>query len=66
MSPDPQSLSDYTFLSVYIILEEKFIQDRKQTIVKNSKKKKKFVNDLKNKISDISNILNSDVLESIT
>ena len=68
MSPDPQSLSDYTFLSVYIILEEKFIQDRKQTIVKNSKKEKEFVNKLRNRISciDIINILNCKRLEYIT
>jgi len=68
MSPDPQSLSDYTSLSVYIILKEKFIQDRKQTIVKNSKKEKEFVNKLRNRISciDIINILNCERLEYIT
>jgi len=49
-------------------LRKNIFKKEKQTIVKNSKKKKKFVNELKNKISDIniSNILNSDILESIT
>ena len=49
-------------------MRKNIFKKEKQIIVKNSKKKKKFVNELKNKISDIniSNILNSDILESIT
>jgi len=35
--PNLQSFSDYALLSVLIIIEEEFIQERKQFIVRNSK-----------------------------
>ena len=60
--------SDHTSLSVCIIIKKEFIQDKKLAIVKNSKKEKEFVNDLKNRISciDMSNIHNHDMLEDVT
>jgi len=41
---------------------------KKQTIIKNSKEEKEFINKLRNKISNIdtTNILNSDILECVT
>jgi len=53
---------------VCIIIEEEVIQDRKQTIVKNSKEEKEFINDLRNRISCVNatNILNCKMLEYIT
>jgi len=53
---------------ISVTIEEEHIQERRQTIVKNSEKEKKFVNKFRNKINniDIYNILNSEVLESIT
>ena len=65
ISPDFWSSSNHTSLLVCIIIEEEVIQDRKQTIVKNNKKEKEFINDLKNRISciNVTNILNCKMLE---
>lgn len=40
--PDLQSLSDHTLLTIYIIINEDFIQDKYQTIIKNSEEEEKF------------------------
>jgi len=66
--PDLQSSSNHTSLSVFIIIEEEFIQERKQSIVRNSKKEKEFINELRNKISivDMTNIISYNMLEHIT
>jgi len=68
ISPDLQSSSNHTSLSVFIIIEEEFIQERKQSIVRNSKKEKEFINELRNKISivDMTNIISCNMLEHIT
>jgi len=68
ISPDLQSSSNHTSLSVFIIIEEEFIQERKQSIVRNSKKEKEFINELRNKISimDMTNIISYNMLEHIT
>jgi len=67
ISPDLWSLSDHAPLLVCIIIEE-VIQDRKQTIVKNSEEEKELINKLRNRISyiNIINILNCKILECIT
>ena len=56
---DLQGLFNHASLSVSIIIEKEFIQDKKLAIIKNSKKEE-FVNDLRNKISyiNIANIHN--------
>jgi len=53
---------------VSVTIKEKHIQERKQTIVKNSKEEKKFIKELREIISNIniSNIFNSEVLKGIT
>ena len=68
ISPDFWGLSNHTSLSVYIIIKEKFIQDRKLAIVKNSKKEKKFINKLRSRVSyiDTTNIHNCEILEEVT
>jgi len=40
-------------LSVSIIVEEEFIQEKKQYIIKNSNKEKKFINKLRYRIGSI-------------
>ena len=62
------SLSNHAFLSVYTIIKEEVIQDKKQTIIKNSEEEKEFINKLRNRISCINttNILNSNILEDVT
>ena len=61
-------LSDHAPLVVYIAIEAKFIQEKKQTIVENSKEEKAFVNELRNMVDyiDLTNISNYEVLEGIT
>ena len=67
ISPDLYSLFDHTSLSVNIIIEEKSIYNKRQTIVKNSIEEEKFVNKLKNRIghTNIANILDYKMLERI-
>ena len=68
ISPNLQSFSNHTHLLVSVIIEEEFIQERKQSIVRNSKKEKEFVNELRNSMSNVNmiNILNCDTLEHVT
>lgn len=54
---DLQGLSDYTFLLVYITIEEEFILEEKLAIVKNNEKEKTFVNNLITRLGNI-NITN--------
>ena len=65
--PNLQSSSDHTLLMVDIIINEKFIQDKWQNIIKNSVKKECFVNELKNIVSNINttNISHSKLLKRI-
>jgi len=60
--------SGHAPLLVYIIIEEEFIQEKKLTIIKNSKKEEEFINDLKNMVSyiEMSNIYNHEGLEEMT
>ena len=46
ISPNLQSLSNHAHLLVSVIIEKEFIQKRKQSIVRNSKKEKEIVNEL--------------------
>ena len=65
---DLWSTSDHAPLLVCIIIKKEAIQDRKQTIVRYSKKEKEFVNKLRNRIIYINtmNILNYKILEDVT
>ena len=62
------SSPDYASLSVSITIKEEYIQERKQIIIKNNEKEKRFINELRDKINNIntSNILNSETLERLT
>jgi len=62
-----RSLSDHALLSITISIEEKYIQDKKQMIVKNSKEEAKFVKELISKFGSINTscILNCNSLENI-
>jgi len=53
---------------VSIIIEEEFVQERKQTIIKNSEEEKEFINKLKVNISNMNttDILDSNTLEYLT
>jgi len=53
---------------VSIIIEEEFVQERKQTIIKNSEEEKEFINKLKVNISNMNttNVLDSNTLEYLT
>ena len=48
-----QGPSFYASLSVYIIIKEEFIQEKKLTIIKNNKEEKEFINKLRNRVSYI-------------
>ena len=60
--------SNYTPLSVHIVIKKEFIQEKKVTIVKNSEEEKEFINKLRNGIIciDMTNILNCKKLKEIT
>jgi len=68
ISPDIQSPSDYALLSISIIIKEEFIQEKKQSIVRNSDKEKEIINKLRNRIGsmEITHIINCEMLEHIT
>ena len=53
---------------VSIIIEEEFVQERKQTIIKSSEEEKEFINKLKVNISNMNttDILDSNTLEYLT
>jgi len=63
-----RSLFDYAPLLVSIIIKEKFVQEKKQIIVKNSEEEKEFVKELKVQIGNkyMNNILDSDSLAYLT
>ena len=58
---------DYALLIINIIIKKEFIQNKQRTIIKNSKKKKRFISDLKETIDiiDMSNITNIELLEKV-
>jgi len=62
------SSSNHASLLLSNIIKEEFIQERKQSIVRNSEKERKFIDELRNRISnvDMTNILNYDMLEHVT
>ena len=64
---DLQSSSNHASLSVNIIIKEESIQDRKQAIIKNSKKEREFVTKLKNRIEYIvmTNIQDCKMMERV-
>jgi len=68
ISSELHGLSDHASLSVYIIIEEKFIQKKKFTIIKNNKEEKEFMKELKTGIGNIktSNIYSHKILKAIT
>ena len=68
ISPNLHGLSNHTLLFVNIIIEEEFIEDKRQTIIKNSIDKENFVNELKNRVEyiDLVNIPDCKILEKIT
>ena len=63
---DSRSSSDHASLTVDIIINKEFIQDKQCTIIKNSKEDDDFIKKLKIAIGniDISNISNRDSLEN--
>ena len=68
ISLDFWSISNHTFLLVCIIIKKETIQDKKQTIIKNSKEEKEFISELRNRISciDTTNIHDYEILEEVT
>jgi len=56
---------DHTLLTINIIIEKKFIQNKQRTIIKNSEEEERFISDLKEAIGsiDISNITDIESLE---
>jgi len=65
ISLDLQSPLDHASISVSFIVEEEFIQEKKQSIVRNSDKEKEFVNKLRYQMDsiEITNIANYKELE---
>jgi len=68
ISSNLYSPSDHAPLSVNIIIKEKFIQDKRQTMVKNSIYEENFVNELNIRVGHINsvNIPDYKMLEKIT
>ena len=68
ISPDIQSPSDHVPLSIFIIIKKEFIQEKKQSIVRNSNKEKEFVDELRNRIGfmEMTNITNCEMLKHVT
>ena len=68
ISSDLQSLSNYIPLLISIIIEGEFIQEKKQSIVRNSNEEKEFNNELIYKISSMEtvDITNYKELEHVT
>jgi len=68
ISPNLHGPSNHTLLFVNIIIEDKFIEDKKQTTIKNSIDEENFVNELKNRVEYINlvNIPDCKMLEKIT
>jgi len=62
--PDLKSTLDYAPLTVNIIINKKFIQDKQCTIIKNSKEEENFIKELRVTISNIFNISNIDSLDN--
>jgi len=67
ISLDLWSLSNHTSLSVNIIIREKFIQDKRQSIIKNSNEEAKFINELKSRVGyiNMSFIPDCEILEKV-
>ena len=59
--------SDHALLSVYIMIEEELIQEKKPAIIKNNIKEKEFINGLISRVGNIdtSNIYSWETLEEI-
>jgi len=51
--PKSRSLSDYAPLTVDIFIIKKYIQDKWQIIIRNSKEEERFILELKNTIRNI-------------
>ena len=68
ISSDLHSPSNHVPLFISIIIRKEYIQDKKQTIIKNSKEEKEFINELRNRVENIdtTNILDCKILKRIT
>ena len=67
ISPNIRYPLDHTSLSVFIIVEKEFIQEKKWSIVRNSDEEKESVNKFRCRISSIvtSNITRCEILKYI-
>jgi len=65
--PKSRSLSDYAPLTVDIFIIKKYIQDKWQTIIRNSKEEERFILELKNTIRNIdtTDLSSKELLEEI-
>jgi len=65
--PKSRSLSDYASLTVDILIIEKYIQDKWQTIIRNSKEEEGFITELTNTIINIdtTDLSSKELLEEI-
>ena len=55
---------DYASLTVKILIFEKYIQSRKQTIIKNSDEESKFISDITNLVKSL-NTIHIDSIEDL-